>query len=142
MAEPQKLWDLFDQEPDLPVLPYAGTSGHGGNGASKARALSEDSFGITTRRQKEAYLAVADAGFDGLTGNELCRIMDWNTGQSSGALSNLHGGGFLSRLKERRNKSGVYVLPSLVMGRETERKGSHGHKFCPNCGHDLRSDDE
>jgi hypothetical protein len=104
--------------------------------------LTEDSVGITTRRQMQAYRAVSDAGYDGLTGNELCQLMDWNTGQSSGALSNLHGEGYLSRLKERRNKSGVYVLPILVMERETERKGSHGHKSCPNCGFDLRSNDE
>lgn len=129
------------EQPDLftlPVLPYAGTSGHGGNGASKERALRDDATGKTTKRQQQTLDLLWNAGPRGLTGHELGEICGWNSGQTSGALSILHKAGRIERLAGvRRGKSSVYVSPEWVGDRETERRGKHALKpgsTCWNCG--------
>lgn len=52
-------------------------------------------------------------------------IPDEHHGTISGALSNLHQKGLVARLKERRSRCQVYVVPEFVGDRET---APHGRK--------------
>lgn len=90
---------------EQPVLPYAGTMGWNGSGA-------------TTLAQSLALNHVRAQGERGLTWFELAEIMNWHHGTASGQLSVLDKGGKISRLKERRGKSSVYVHNMFVNGRE------------------------
>ena len=101
-----------------PILPYAGTSGWQGSEASHDRAIHDDASGATGNRQEIALWFVATSIERGITWRELGDIKGWHAGQSSGALSNLHKVGLIVRLKERRNRCSVYVLPSFVGDRE------------------------
>lgn len=118
---------------DLPVLPYAGTSGHGGNGPSKDRAAREDSTGVTKGRQRVAMNYLRQEQGSGATWKELGDFFGYHAGQSSGCLSVLHKEGFIVRLKQRRDGCSVYVLPKYVYGRETSTRGSHAQKLCERC---------
>ena len=113
------------------VTPYAGTSGWSGSETSKERAVTEDADGTTTDRQQLIILNLMKAKEQGLTWHEVADLNEWHHGQASSALSILHKVGIIARLKERRNKSAVYVLPDFINGREiSERKV----KVCKNCG--------
>jgi len=136
----------MNDQPDLfsvPILPYAGTSGHGGNGASKERALRDDSTGKTTERQRQTLQVVWGSGARGVTGHELGAILGWNSGQTSGSLSILHKEGLVERLANvRRGRSSVYVMPEFVGSRDVESRGRHADKgpwTCWNCGVDLET---
>jgi len=139
--QPETLWSLFEAEAALPHLPYKGTSGHGGNGASRERAMRDDATGQTTKRQQYVLDRLWGAGPRGMTGHELADLTGWNSGQTSNAFSILHKEGRIARLRdERRNKSGVYVRWEWVGDRATEGRGQHAPKIppmCPNCGYDL-----
>ena len=118
----------------LPVTPYAGTSGWSGSETSKDRAIQNDKDGTTSKRQQDTLCDLFDAGYYGLTWYELAKIQEVHHGSASGALSVLHKAGLIVRLKERRNKSAIYVLPKYVNGREiSERKV----RTCRNCGHKI-----
>jgi len=117
-----------------PITPYAGTSGWSGSDTSKERAVTEDADGTTTDRQQLIILNLMKAKEQGLTWHEVADLNEWHHGQASGGLSILHKVGLIARLKERRDKSAVYVLPDFINGREiSERKV----KTCKNCGHTL-----
>ena len=118
----------------LPVTPYAGTSGWKGSEASHDRVIEDDADGTTSKRQKQTLLSLGAAGVNGLTWKELSEITGWHHGQSSGCLSVLHLEGMVARLKDRRNRCSIYVLPAFVTGRKTsERK----QKSCKHCGGKL-----
>jgi len=107
----------------LPVLPYDGTSGWSGSETSRERAITADRSGETKLRQNQTITHVRHQGMRGLTWYELSEITNWHHGTSSGALSVLNKAGRLVRLKERRNKSSVYVTPEFAGGRAiAERK--------------------
>lgn len=108
---------------DLPVLPYAGTSGHAGSDTSRERAQRDDNDGTTSLRQRRALAEIAARGAYGATWRELAVIVGLHHGQASGVLSVLHKEGHLARLTHRRDRCAVYVLPRFVNGRET---ASHG----------------
>ena len=93
----------------LPLTPYGGTMGWDGSGA-------------TGLNQRLAYNHVAHQGERGLTWFELSEITNWHHGTSSGQLSVLDKLGLVVRIKERRNKSSVYVLPHYVKGREVVKR--------------------
>lgn len=114
-------------------LPYAGTSGHAGSGASKERAEREDGNGTTSKRQEETLVCVKARGYLGLTVKELREATGWHHGQASSALSILHKAGFLARLVEQRDRCGIYVLPGYVAGRDTQphKANSEGRKQAP-----------
>lgn len=118
----------------VPVLPYAGTSGHGGNGASRDRAYADDSSGVTTMRQTRILTWLNQLGEAGGTWKEASERFGWHAGQSSGALSVLHKEGHVLRLQQRRQRCSVYVLPEYLADRATSPHGSHKKKCCPNCG--------
>lgn len=108
-----------------PVLPYAGTSGWSGSDTSRERAENNDRTERTTAYQRAALLSLAGARRPGMTWAELSRTRGWHHGTASSVLSVLHMAGRIARLKERRGKSAIYVLPEYVDGRET---APHGRK--------------
>lgn len=125
----------IDFQPELPVLPFAGTSGWSGSDTSRERAVTQDKDGTTKNRQTLTLRILWEKSkYDGITWSELSEATGWHHGTSSGVLSVLHKGGFIVRLRERRNKCAVYVSPVFTNGRErSERKV----KTCKNCGHKL-----
>lgn len=108
-----------------PLVPYAGTSGWSGSDTSKARAVTADSDGTTSKRQAETIRFLAANEDKGVTVAELRAYTGWHHGQASGVLSVLHKEGVIARLHESRDRCKVYTLPEYVNGRETE---PHGRK--------------
>jgi len=104
-------------------LPYAGTSGWRGSDASRDRAYREDESGLTGKRQYEVLLILASLGEKGATFTELSHIGGWSTHKTASVLSVLHKAERLARLKERRNRSSVYVDLRYVNGREAVPHG-------------------
>lgn len=93
--------------------PYAdGTSGQQGDGSLESEPSRRALMPVV-------YSYVASAGKIGYTSAELRNIMKQHHGKVSGALSNLHRSGSIVRLREKRGRSGIYVLPKHVDGRET-----------------------
>ena len=106
-----------------PELPYNGSSGWSGSSASRKRAEQADTNGITAQRQIDTMNLLEAKAETGLTWNELAFHYGWHHGQASGALSNLHKSGHISRLHETRDNSHVYVLPEWIMFRPTQEFG-------------------
>lgn len=93
-------------------------SGHAGNDTSRERQQAEDANGMTLTRQHKTLIAVLRAGADGTTVAEMEEYLGVGHGQASSALSHLHRAGKIVRLKDRRNKQELYVVPALVNGRK------------------------
>lgn len=125
-----------DSVTELPVLPYPhgghehATSGFSGTDTSRERAEHDDEEGLTTARQRGILALLRMRAHRGATWKEAARLLDKHHGQVSGALSNLHQGGRIARLTERRDRCRVYVLPEFVAGRPTDGYGSKrsGHR--------------
>ena len=101
------------------MIPYPGAgSGHAGNATSRERQQAEDAKGLTEGRQAAALALVARHTSDGITVAEAQDALGVGHGQASSALSHLHRAGKVVRLKSRRNKQELYVLPDHVNGRE------------------------
>lgn len=103
---------------ELPLLPYNGTSGWSGSETSKERAENADASGETSENQAFTLKALKTVGDDGMTWQELSALTGWHHGKSSGALSNLHKGRQIQRLKQRRGGCQIYVSNDYVNGRE------------------------
>lgn len=116
----------------LPLTPYAGTSGWQGSEASRDRVIEDDANGATSLRQRMSLYRVRTQGARGLTWKELGEIENWHAGQSSGSLSVLHKEGFIYRLKEKRNRCSVYVTEEFINGRETSERKTQD--TCKHCG--------
>ena len=117
----------------IPLLPYAGTSGWKGSEASKDRVYKDDNDGKTVSRQNLALQHLQFAIHYGMTWVELGAERQWHAGQASGVLSVLHKEGYIVRLKERRNRCSVYVMPEFTNGREVSPHKEHGktkHELC------------
>lgn len=113
---------------EQPVLPYAGTSGHSGTDTSEQRAREQDTGGRTRRTQRWVVKMAEIAGPEGVTIRELrehptAKSQGWHHGNVSGALSALHKVGTLNRLRERRDRCAVYVLPTHREWRDIEPHG-------------------
>lgn len=104
----------------IPFKTYAGTSGWSGTDTSAERVEREDSDGTTTKRQREVYRLILQTGAKGMTVKELREETGMHHGQASSALTNLHRGGMLCRLTEKRDRCKVYVTPSYAYGRTVE----------------------
>ena len=116
----------------MPSFPYAGSSGWSGSTASRQRAFDEDSNGTTSDRQARVLDYLYSIGKPGATWLDIASKFGWHHGQASGVLSVLHKTGEVARLKERRNKCSVYVVPEFIGERITSE---HGRKrACPHCG--------
>jgi DNA-binding transcriptional ArsR family regulator len=104
-----------------PILPYGSelpTSGWSGSESSRDRALAADASGLTSATQQTALELLAATGSDGITWAEMSAATGQHHGTVSGALSNLHKAGLITRLTERRGGSQIYVLPEHVSGRQ------------------------
>lgn len=123
-AMPESYRDEFGRVHEhVQETPYAGTSGWTGSDTSRDRAANADTTGQTGKRQGEILDMLADADTLGLTYTDIDVETGWGHGTVSGALSVLHKTGHIARLKETRNSCHVYVLPSNVLGRQTEQPG-------------------
>lgn len=101
------------------MIPYGQTgSGHAGNGTSRDRQVWEDASGLTGQRQKATLEMVALAAKHGVTVAEMEEVLQVGHGQASSALSHLHRAGHIARLKDRRLRQEIYVLPEHVNGRK------------------------
>jgi hypothetical protein len=116
---------------ELPLTPYAGTSGWSGSETSRDRAKTQDRDGTTSARQKEALRNIYATKDYGMTWKELSDLTGWHHGQASGVLSVLHKEGLIDRLTERRGKCSVYVGVNSVNGRKISVRKI---KSCKHCG--------
>lgn len=114
-----------DSSLELPLLPYAGTSGWSGSDASRERAEHLDSSGVTSRRQRGVLHMMYLFGPSGVTWVDVAEQQSIHHGSASGLLSVLHKERRIERLTLKRNGSSVYVLPEYVEGRETSPHKSH-----------------
>jgi len=126
--------DLFDD--GLPVLPYAGTSGHSGTDTSKERAINQDIKGMTAALERKVITWLELQKGRGVIWRELSDMLELHHGTVSGVLSILHKTGYISRLKDKRNGCKIYVLPNYVNGRAVEYQKPK-IKCCPHCGGNL-----
>lgn len=118
----------------LPLTPYAGTSGWSGSETSRDRAVTQDKDGTTKNRQSETMRLVLASKSYGMTWKELSEATGWHHGSASGVLSVLHKAGFIERLTDRRNKCAIYVGLESVNGRKTAVVKI---KCCKHCGGEL-----
>lgn len=107
------------QEP-LPYPEADGTytAGWSGSETSHERAVEERDSGALSRRLAATEEKVRVQGVRGLTVKELREETGWHHGRASAALSVLHQQGRLVRLKERRDRCQVYVLPRYRLDRD------------------------
>lgn len=107
-------------KPSAPeMVPYGEQgSGHAGNDTSRERQEREDALGTTAWRQAQVLGAIATAASAGVTVMEIEKDFDLHHGQASSALSHLHRAGHVARLKMRRSKQEIYVLPRFINGRD------------------------
>jgi len=125
---------MSDEVFDMPVLPYAGTSGWSGSDTSRERALRNDHDGTTSAQQSKTIDDLNYAKADGLTWKELADINGWHHGQASGVLSTLHKANLVCRLIQRRNRCAIYVLWAYQDGRDYAARTV---KKCKHCGGEL-----
>ena len=107
----------------LPVTPYNGTGGWSGTQTSKDRAERMVSSGELSRTQAIVVQQLAYKQMDGCTVHEISIPTEdgqgWmHHGSVSGALSNLHQHGKISRLASKRNNCHIYCLNTFVRDRE------------------------
>lgn len=106
----------------LPVTPYNGTGGWSGTETSKARAEYMVESGELSNAQRGVLQHLLTAKAYGATWKEI-RLPDtkgggfMHHGSISGALSNLHKKGKISRLTSKRDGCLVYVCNEWVDGR-------------------------
>jgi hypothetical protein len=94
--------------------PYSGDQGSGHQGGASRDAEQE-----RRSRLDQALIDVSRAGSHGLTWREYASKHGLHHGQASSALSNLHRCGLIAKLRDRRFRCGVYVVPNCIEGRET-----------------------
>lgn len=116
---------------ELPLTPYAGTSGWSGTTTSQDRAIQEDANGTTKDRQSLTLRIVNATKTYGMTWQELADATGWHHGQASGVLSVLHKEGLIARLTERRGKCAIYVGVNSVQNRTLSVRKT---KSCKHCG--------
>lgn len=105
--------------PNPGMVPYGNTgSGHAGNDSSRERQEREDALGTTAWRQAQALQMITEAKSAGVTVMEYEAEFGLHHGQASSALSHLHRAGHVARLKMRRSKQEIYVLPGYINGRD------------------------
>lgn len=104
---------------DLPILPYAGTSGWSGSSTSRERAERNDSSGRTETRQSQALRILQQHGGHGATSAEVGAALGIPHQSYSAVMSVLHKEGLVARLQARRGGREIYVLPQFIADRPT-----------------------
>lgn len=118
---------------ELPITPYAGSSGWSGSSTSERRAAEEDASGVTAARQRAVLIHVSDCGEEGATWHEVADALGLHHGQVTSALSNLHRSGHLIRTSRVRGRSKVYMSASYGEVYANEAQGRK-RSACPHCG--------
>jgi hypothetical protein len=120
----------------LPVLPYAGTSGHSGTDTSRERAERADAGGarsVTAVRQHQTLSAVLTSGAWGVTVADLRNVKGWHHGVASGVLSNLHKENRIAMLERKRGRCHIYVDWAFVGEQTTiphsSQRKAKGHVY-------------
>jgi ribosomal protein S25 len=116
-------WDENAGEPGVltepTMIPYGSTgSGHAGNDTSRERQERNDASGVTSRAQLAALKLLMEYKSEGITAAEFEDQMGIGHGMASSALSHLHRANRVKRVKMRRKRHEIYVLPEYVNGRE------------------------
>lgn len=93
-------------------------SGHAVNDTSRERQEGNDGSGVTSHVQLHALQMLALRQGEGMTSAELEDQMGIGHGMASSAFSHLHRADRVKRVKERRGRHEVYVLPEYVGDRE------------------------
>jgi hypothetical protein len=107
--------------PEPLMKPYPNGHGSGsaaGSSTSKERQEHNDAYGITSLVQRAAYAQLGAKKSEGMTVAEFEDLTTLGHGQSSSAFSHLHRAGKIRRIKMRRKRHEIYVLPEYVNGRE------------------------
>ena len=117
----------------LPVTPYNGTGGWSGTQTSKDRAERMVSTGDLSRTQACVIQQLSAQKYDGCTVHEIAILRQdgegyMHHGSVSGALSNLHQHGKISRLESKRNNCHIYVLNAFVGDRQLSPFSPHKRK--------------
>ena len=102
------------------MIPYPGDHGSGsaaGSDTSKERQVRNDASGVTSLVQRAVYAQLGEVKAEGLTALDVELGMKIGHGGASSALSHLHRAGRITRIKMRRNRHEIYVLPEYVNGR-------------------------
>lgn len=98
--------------------PNGNGSGHAGNDTSRERQERNDASGVTSAVQQLALRTIAAAASEGVTVAEFEDMHHIGHGQASSAFSHLHRAGHVRRIKMRRKRHEIYVLPERINGRE------------------------
>lgn len=93
---------------------------YGVSSATASVELESDKHQLYADQQSIVLEIARDAGAYGTTGTDIRRITGWGDSPKSRAMSNLLRDGELVRLKERRDRGHIYVLPENANGRELE----------------------
>lgn len=93
-------------------------SGNAVNDTSRERQEGNDSSGVTSHVQSRALRFLEKTKSHGMTAAELEDMMGIGHGMASSAFSHLHRAGRVTRVKMRRGRHEIYVLPEFVNGRE------------------------
>lgn len=93
-------------------------SGHAVNETSQERQERNDHSGVTSHVQITVLKVLARVKAEGLTAAELEDALQIGHGMASSALSHLHRAERVRRVKMRRGRHEIYVLPEYVNGRE------------------------
>lgn len=102
------------------MKPYPGEHGSGyavGSDTSRERQQHNDAAGITSRVQRAVFMALGSLGAEGITALEVEQRLEVGHGMASSALSHLQRADKIKRIKQRRAKHEIYVLPEFVNGR-------------------------
>jgi hypothetical protein len=115
--------DSADTTSAEPTLGYNDTGGYDSNSDTSREAAYHDLVtGITAKAQRLTMILAYQQGKHGITIAELREAKGaLHHGKMSSALTNLHKGGRLARLAERRGRCHVYVVPEFVDERETQQ---------------------
>jgi len=102
------------------MIPYPGMgSGHAvGSETSRERQERLDASGVTSLVQRGVMAHLALMKAEGATAADVEDTFGIGHGQASSALSHLHRAGLVRRVKMRRKRHEIYVLPEFVNGRE------------------------
>lgn len=103
------------------MIPYPGDHGSGsaaGSDTSKERQVRNDASGITSTVQRMVYDQLGVLKSEGITALEVELGLKVGHGMASSALSHLQRAGKITRIKMRRKRHEIYVLPEWVNGRQ------------------------
>lgn len=101
------------------MKPYPGMgSGHAVNDTSEERQQRNDGSGNTSHVQSTVLKVLGRLKAEGMTAAELEDALQIGHGMASSAFSHLHRAGRVKRVKMRRGRHEIYVLPEYVNGRE------------------------